>query len=938
MSDLGIYKAAVIAIGTLVPVWACAQDSLSSPAAPSTQVATTMLRPIDAETHTPILILTRRELARLGDVGLGELLQRLPVMGKSAPGLQSNAAGDGAVVADIAGMGPSRCIVLLNGRRLPANELLGTAAVDLDIIPVASLDRVEIFLGGASPAWGADAVSGVINLITRADTQGTDITAAGALTSHQDGDIERLSVHKGQVFSTGHFNVGAELRMQSPIDSSARDFSARSEALGCAGCVWPAGSTATPNGFFSIPAGNALGLPAGYYTLSSGQWRPFQGSGSTNDLYSTQTGTFLRDGRRGGSLTAGLGLDLSEHTAFSLDLLLAKDRVQRQLPPSPVTSILDAPIFFPSAQFSLAGGMPLLQPPNIGVAADNFYNPFKVVLGDVRLRLTGLGPRRLIDDSDTEVLSVSLRHSGAHWEWEGTVSAGRSAISETGSGLIDNDHLGLALGPSGPDANGAIRCGTPDSVTGIVTAPIEGCVPLDVFHGQSSITPEMLQYLDSSSSHGARETTLQLSLLGRSSFTLVPGTAPVHLAVGLESWRATLRSDQDASGVGGPVAGTVQENDFLMEASWPWNLSRTGSASIRLTAGGRVAWGEHQRPVPVGFLGLEWRPDSHWLLRGHFTQVYRAPTVGELYLGFQERILPLGNPCAASGATPPLCALPNALQGVGLDGPGASPATQADYFIAGNPQLRPERGYSAATGLVWSSTTDPGRRVSLDFTWIHLSDAIRQPSALEIISACQTGAAPGACLLVRASPGANLYAIDGTYINGGRDDAARVDLRAGERLQTGIGAFRGQVQAGYLLSRSITDISGRELNLRGTFDAGQGVSGTAYPLLLGRAQLDWQQGAWAAHWTFDWIGSYRETFDRNGLLSPATGAMRTVGGTAYHDFSIEHAWSSLSARFGVENLLDRRPPRVNSALENNTDSGTYRLEGRTYSLTLEMTF
>jgi iron complex outermembrane receptor protein len=904
-----------------------------------TSVAVPALRPIDAETHTAMYILTRADLARMGDLGLGEVLQRLPFMGRSAFNLNSNAAGDGSVVADIAGMGSSRCIVMLDGQRLPVSELLGAPAVDLDTIPVAAVERVEILLGGASPAWGADAVSGVINIITRPETQGTDITVAGARTSRHDGDAGRVSAFKGEVFGRGHFNISAELRRELPIDSSARAFSAQSEALSCLGsgttCVWPFGSTATPGGFFVVPAGNLLGLPPGNYTTEGpGKWRPFVSAGPGNDLYSTQTDTFLRDGRTGGSLTASLGYDLSDRTQLAIDVLASKDRVRRQMAPLPLSTTLVGNMAPP--QQTAAG---VYAATAIPVAGNSFYDPFGVPLSDVRLRLVGLGPRQLVDSSDTEMISGSLRHTSGEWELEAKFSAARSAITEWQSHVINSDRLVLALGGSGPDASGTIRCGTPD-VRGIVTTPIPGCVPFDAFDGPSGITPAMLGYIASPSANAVNELEMQFGLLARRSLMISPALPPARLAIGFESLRTAEHADQDDTGLYGviagagaaPTGGTVYENDLLAELSWPWKSGSGDGSASRLTMGARLALAGHYSLVPTAFAALEWRPEPQLLLRSRFTQVYRAPTAGELYLGYEERVLPLGNPCGAGEFASAFCTLANPLH-------STAAAAEADYFISGNPHLHPERGFSASWGMVLSSLSHPARLASLDLTWIHLNDAIREPSALELITACEISPGTAPCGRIAFVPNSNIYAVNGSFINGGRDELARIDVKAGDSLRTAFGELRAEILGGYLVRRLFTDVSGHDIDQRGAFDLTQNVTGTAYPLVLSRAQLKWRWGGWALDWNTDFIGSYHETVDRNGFLTSTAGKIRTVGSTIYHDVTLERIWDGLaSVRLGVDNLFDRMPPRVNNALEDNTDSATYRLQGRVFSFTLEWTF
>jgi len=374
----------------------------------------------------------------------------------------------------------------------------------------------------------------------------------------------------------------------------------------------------------------------------------------------------------------------------------------------------------------------------------------------------------------------------------------------------------------------------------------------------------------------------------------------------------------------------------LAELSWPFKGSTADGQAVTLTAGGRLAFAQDNTAVPVGFAALEWRPVPQLLLRSRYSDVYRPPTAGELFLGYQERVLPLGNPCAGLVGVSALCSgglVPNAANAT------VAAPSESDYLIAGNPHLRPERGSSASAGIVWNSLDHPARRASLDLTWIRLDDAIRGPAALELLAACQSGTDSAACARIVAVPGSNVYAINGSLINGGRDDSARADFKFGDSLETRAGELRLEGFASYLLMRRITDITGRNIDLRGTFDLTQNVLGTAYPLMLAQAHLAWKRQSWTARWSTDFIGSYRETVDRNGLLVSSGGEVRTVGSTVYHDLTLERAFGGFAAlRFSVENVFDRSPPRVNNAVEDNTDAATYRLEGRIFAVSAELTF
>ena len=892
----------------------------------------TALRRIDVETHTPVRVITSEDLARMGVLGLGEVLQRLPFMGGAAPNLRSNADGNGAVVADIGGLGSARCVVMLNGQRLPVNGYLGAPSVDLDAIPVAAIDQIEIFLGGAAPSWGGDAIAGVINVIARADAQGVDARAVVARSSHGDGTESKAAIFGGKVFGNGYANLTIDYRNEDPIDAASRSFSARTEALGCLKgpeCVWPFGSSVTPAGVFVIPDSNKLGLPAGRYTRDeSGNWRPFVATGPRNDLYSTQSDAFLRDGRAGGSVAANAGYEFSAATHAAFELLAAKDRSRHQLSGLPLATAFDgATHVFGGANIPRG-----LRPAS--VAADNFYNPFGLELTDVKRRLVELGPTKVADDSDLVFVSGSLSHLAGPWELAGSLSWGVSEVTQRISDVLLSRQLVNALGPSGPDARGAIRCGVPDPLTGVVDDALPDCVPLDLFHGPGSISQSMLNYIAAPSEEQSRVTQAQVSLFARREFSFGHRLSGARLAIGVESRRSALILTPS------PLYADrrLDNYDFVTEIALPFDsFGQTGAASS-LTVGGRFSYADHRISGQVAaaplFAALTWRLSSQWLVRGRLTQVYHVASPGELSEIGSLRPIIVSDPCSTAAAqSSPLCAI--ATSDV-VSHSRAPTELTASIVDLGN--SRAERGYSASAGVVWNSPTRRERFVSADLTVVKISDAIRAQGALELIGDCLEHRRDNACRPVVPVQGDGTFAIYSPVSNTDIDESARVDLQVRDAGTNHWGDWKAELLAGYLLQRRLLDFSGAPLvNLRGTYDVVYNNTGIAYPIAQWQAHLQWKRGSWTGDWTTQYIGSFTETADSYGLLQAAGSSSRRVGSTTYHDLTL--AWtarSSYTVRLGVENVFDRSPPRINNALQDNTDASAYRLEGRMFWLGVEL--
>jgi iron complex outermembrane receptor protein len=198
------------------------------------EVTGSRLRRVDYE-GAPLQVLTRADIDRLGVFSAEQLVGLLAVNGSGADNLSSNVGiqpgtsdrnNNGNSSANLRGLGASSTLVLLNGRRIPAHGAKGNS-VDLNWIPLAAVQRVEILKDGASAVYGADAIGGVINFITRGDYEGIDAGAAGDITEAGGGDFHRahVSIGRGALERDG-FNAMVTLGVdrQQRLDGDRRDF------------------------------------------------------------------------------------------------------------------------------------------------------------------------------------------------------------------------------------------------------------------------------------------------------------------------------------------------------------------------------------------------------------------------------------------------------------------------------------------------------------------------------------------------------------------------------------------------------------------------------------------------------------------------------------------------------------------------------------------
>ena len=244
----------------------------------------------------PVTVLDRRDIERGGESSIGDVLQALPMTtgsplntnvnapGSAEPRADGGAAGDGSVRVSLHDL-PT--VVLLNGRRLPSSGLGADASVDLNTLPMSFIERVEVLAGGASAAVGADAVGGVVNIVTRRSNHGLELSGTRTITERGDGEIVTGQAAIGFDLLGGAWSLGVDYVEQDGVTMDRRSYSALPLIIVDGnGTVKPDGLNNMPaNGYFDVPEGNALGLEPGFYTpvpgatgQTSADYRPYDRS------------------------------------------------------------------------------------------------------------------------------------------------------------------------------------------------------------------------------------------------------------------------------------------------------------------------------------------------------------------------------------------------------------------------------------------------------------------------------------------------------------------------------------------------------------------------------------------------------------------------------------------------------------------------------------
>ena len=327
----------------------------------------------DIETASPVTVISSDFISKSGYTSVQEVLSMQPATAGMSLGATTNNGSGGSATVNLRGMGVSRTLVLLNGRRMVASGTGADSSVDLNTIPVSMIQSIEVLKDGASAVYGSDAIAGVVNIITKKDFSGTEVTADGSITDKGDGESGGFSILNGSEVIGGNLVVGLQYSNRGEIIQSDRDF------------VPPGESS-------SIPEGTLGGLtPDG-----NGGFKPRDTS------YDYTTDSYAQTPNELFSLFSSFNKEIASDTDLSVDLMYTRRESNQQMAPQPADIMLDV---------CQPGGAS-----NGQCVEDKYSSQFIDADGNLpeelqyKRRMTDAGPR--IYDQETNTYRASVALSG----------------------------------------------------------------------------------------------------------------------------------------------------------------------------------------------------------------------------------------------------------------------------------------------------------------------------------------------------------------------------------------------------------------------------------------------------------------------------------------------------------------------------------------------
>ena len=624
-----------------------AQAPASNPAGQlePVQITGSRLSRTDAETPSPVQVITREDIVRSGAASVMEVMQRLPA--NNAFTLDENDPGrtHGSGGVSLRGFGARATLVLINGRRVAPfgfAEAYGAGTfVDLNQIPVSAVERVEVLLDGASAVYGSDALAGVINIILRRDYRGAEVAAGGGLSTHGDAAQRQAHVTFGAGdLAVDGYNIFANLshRHQDSVETSAR---------------WHSRS-ADYSGFGLADFRSQFAYPGNLYTADNRRFlQPLPGCTTLFEPGSPNAGRCFYDlvrdivseTRRDTLLIVGTAALPQGFELFG-DAMIGR------------TSVRGRGVNFGSGSYSANGELP------VGLFFLPVGHPQNPYPFEVNLRTRFADePRVLTPTSDTRRIVAGVRHRDlSGWDMEVGLLWSHSKIRSTITGVIDEAVLRNEVF----DAAGR-------------------AVPGFRFGDRASNDPALMARLYPQLVEVGTASTASIDVRGaREMFSLPGGVARVAIGGEVRRERFSTATDRRiASGdvnvlFGLSAAGSRTISSGYAEVSLPLTRSLEALLAERYDHYSDVGGTTNSKA------GIKWRVAPGIAVRATFATAFRAPSPIETGQAPSHFFSVLSDPkqCPVPDVTNPNCEL------------------RVRVDTTANPALRPERAYTATAGIV----------------------------------------------------------------------------------------------------------------------------------------------------------------------------------------------------------------------------------------------
>lgn len=906
---------------------------------------------------TPVTMLSAQQLRQVKPGPLIEALDEMPqFLNNSTPQNSYNfSTTSGQSFLNMRGLGINRTLVLLDGRRVTPSSRLG--ATDISTLPQSLVQRVDIVTGGASAAYGSDAVAGVVNFILNTHFDGLQLNADGGVSSRGDNANGGGSITFGTPLGEGLHLIGTtEFYRASRVET----FAGRDWFQGW-GLVTNPQWLATHSGprLLTLPDvsstrytfGGLIDAPGSPLNrlmfLPDGTATPFV----PGNPAIIGTGCYCQSGGIGDNYWAdrtgdgSLYPEISRSSSFVyLNYDLSDD----------LTAYVQGLFGHSSTNYVEVGAVQFAQW-EATIYPDNAFLPASIRQQMVQEGLPSFGLSRMASQADlgnsrnqtTNTLqsyTMGLKGRLEGWNFGAYVQQGRNQSESFLLDYIRTDRLSLAMDAVVDPASGAIVCRS------TLYNPANGCVPIDLF-GAGNASAAARQYV-TGNKYGFATVRQRFAELSASR-DISPGwgAGAVSLALGASYRRDSLQQYADppdytefvphndpALGIQGippgfagnpfvyqfsslpSISGEYSVAEYFGETLLPLMANHTLLEQLNLSLAGRLANYSGSGHVWAWKSGLDWQVVNDLRLRATLSRDTRAANLAERFDS----------------------------QGSGVvvrDPFFNNNNVTLSQFSTGNPAVNPEKADTLTLGAVLQPGFLPGLSLSVDWYRIDTKDAIAQLGAQIIVNNCHAGAQQFCSLITRDPLTDQLVFVKNEYLNVSRAEVSGTDLELDYQhgihlLGGGAERFNARLIGSYLAQNSVTNQALGTINYAG--QVGDGFNLPRFQLL---SEVSYANGPYQVLLQERFIGrgvidvSYVQglDIDRN-----------TVPSIAYTDLDLKYTraptggWPLIELYAHITNLFDRAPPVVANYTDftgaTPTNKTVYDVLGRRFTLGITVKF
>jgi len=935
-----MYRLWILACAALLPALVTAQTGPAGPtAAPAPGdfeeiiVTGSRISREALESVSPVTVISGEQFRSSNAINVEEVLQLLPQVSGVITS-EVNNGGDGTAQVALRALEPQRTLVLVNGRRMvPATN---DGIVDINSIPAAMIERVEVVTGGASAIYGSDAIAGVINFILKDSFEGLEVNTIAGVSGEWDAQRYGINLTGGQNFDSDKGNVTFSLgySKRQGVFQSQRDYT-RVDRQGDGSSVGIAGR-------LDNQATNCFNYDVGLEDpCENGTSQAFNVDGSIRDFinelpentadgsgdrYNFAPVNYLETPQDKWTITAVADYEINDHARPYIEGYFLSSSTETQL--------ASVPLAFPSRALSLDN--PLLSQGVLDLAATR-QDPDAPLL--FRRRMIETDPRQENFEFTTFQYVTGIDGDIADgWRYDTYYIYGQTKESDNLFNDISAERTDAALAGCPPG--------------NLIT----GCQVVNFF-GPGNITPSQADWLNLglvADSFVFEQNVFNAAVTG--DLVELPA-GPLGVAFGYE-WRknsteyepGSPKFKDDLIGFNGqlPISGSFTVNEVFAEARAP--LLKDAPFAERLDVEGAIRLANYSTvgSQTTWKLGGEWAPVSDVTFRTIYNQATRAPNVFELFQAGDSNAPTVDDPCATitadgvaqydpSGdglvptAPPPEIAAICTLQGLPDNVAITQPNSQIDELQVGNQNLKEETAKTWSYGVVLQPRWVENFSVTIDYFDIKIDDYIDRVfgGTNGLVSACfasgittqaEYDASPS-CSLIERTASDELFT---TLPLGNVSKLETSGVEAAANYSYDFGQIGMLTVNGILNYVSTWKLDGEEFAGESTFDHGT-IPEISTNVLF---RWDWQDLQVGLNWQH--IDS----------VTDVGGSEEKVDAQDYFDLRTGYQVSEmLNVNLVIANLFNNEPPDVlNGYTNSNTDNTLYDGLGRYYTLSATLKF